>query len=662
VTVASSNVVRTREHLSEVVDWFGRQDTLVFDVETLGEYRGEPTRNEVAWIGLAGPQRAVAIPMGHPNGSRLVKAATKRKNKDTGKFDIFPPVYDDPPEQLRPSEVFDALYPLLFNDRITKVAHNAVFDLVSVAKYYDGEIPAGPHSDTIVLQWLLNENLHTLKLKALVNKYYGADYDKEDVGKKIENHPFNAVAHYLFMDCRYTWLLWRRYNPQFAKQQLERVRRMEEALIPVLCRMKMAGTDIDMDVLTELDKRLGEEIVQAEADFYRAAGKKINLGSAPQKANLLFGPKEDGGQGLKATVLTPGGQKKRRAGIKLLPVDYTTQAEHLEAFVGNPVVDNLLHYQELDKLHGTYVTGYLGDPENPKRPCRIYDGKIHADLVQYGTVTGRFSCREPNLQNVPRPDTTHGKQIRGLFIAPRGKKLIVADYGQVELVVLAHFCGAGALFDGFYKGIDPHSATAAALIGQDPQKFMDRVRAGDPQALKLRQVAKGINFAVVFGAGSAKVASMAGISVQEAEKFLKVHRRAFPEIYRLKKQIVEDCRSCWPPHVTTLLGRKRRLPTIHSRSDSERWKAERQAVNSRIQGSAADLIKVAMLRLDARLEDEMDLILSVHDELVTVCAEEDADRCASLVRDAMLGTEIQKLVKVPLSADVKIVDRWSEAK
>ena len=270
------------------------------------------------------------------------------------------------------------------------------------------------------------------------------------------------------------------------------------------------------------------------------------------------------------------------------------------------------------------------------------------------------NCREPNLQNVPRPGTENGKKVRGLFIAKPGEKLAVADYGQIELVVLAHFCGYGALFDGFFHGVDPHSATAAALIGEDPRTFMARVKAGDPDALALRQVAKGINFAVVFGAQPSKVASMAEIPVKEAEHFLSVHERAFPEIYDLKRDIIRQCRK--DRYVTTLLGRRRRLPTIYARNEWERLKAERQAVNSKIQGSAADLIKIAMVRLDKSLEDGMDLVLSVHDELVVRTPEDRAEQCGGIMRNAMLGKEIQALVKVPLTADLKIVDRWSEAK
>jgi DNA polymerase-1 len=305
---------------------------------------------------------------------------------------------------------------------------------------------------------------------------------------------------------------------------------------------------------------------------------------------------------------------------------------------------------------------YLGDPEDKDKPCRIFDGRIHADFVQYGTVTGRFSCREPNLQNIPRPDTELGKKIRGLFVAPPGYKLVVADYGQIELVVLAHFIGRGDLYKGFHNGVDPHSATAAALMGVDPQEFMRRVKEGDRTCIDFRQVAKGINFAVVYGAGPDKVASMAGITVKEAKRFMEMHQKMFPEIYRFKEEVIRVCRSRRPPHIRTLLGRKRRLPLILSQNNGLRMGAERQAVNSLIQGSAADLIKLAMIRLNAALPDEMRLILSVHDELVTLCPEDRAEECAGLVREAMLGEGIQKLLRVPLSSDVKIVDRWSEAK
>jgi len=645
-------VVLTRDHLDRVVDYFLQQDAFVFDIESMGENRNVPTQNEVVWIALATEGMSVVIPFGHPNGNTLIKPATKKKNKVTGKFDPVPAVFSAPPKQLRPSEVFDALRPLFFSD-IIKIAHNATFDLLSVAKYF-GAIPTGPKHDTIVMQHLLNENLNSKGLKDLTERYYGVTYDHENVGKCIENHPFGVVAHYAFMDARYTWLLWKRLLPLIDRANLREVFELElndgkTGVIDVLCAMGAAGAYVDEETLESLKAELTDRLIEIEGRIYKAAGQKFNINSTPQKQQILYGPKSEGGQGLTPFKRTAKGAP-------------STDSDSLEAHKGNPLIDALLEYAEINKLLGTYVLGYLGEEGNPKKPRRIYDGRIHADLVQYGTVTGRFSCREPNLQNIPRPSTELGKKIRGLFIAPPGMKMVVADYGQIEMMLLAHFAGPGPLYHGIHNGMDPHSATAAALKGMDVKEFMERKEAGDKEIAAARQVAKGINFAVVYGAGPDKVASMAEISLKEAKRFLKIHQEQFPEVYRFKKKVVETCRSRKPPHVVTLLGRKRRLPTIWSSDQGLRGQAERQAVNSLIQGSAADIIKLAMIRLHDTLPEDMQLILSVHDELVTLCPEDRAEHCAELVHEAMLGEGIQSLVNVPLDSDLKIVDRWSEAK
>jgi DNA polymerase-1 len=413
--------------------------------------------------------------------------------------------------------------------------------------------------------------------------------------------------------------------------------------------------------MRELVKDMSALLVDIEGRIYKAAGQRFNLNAPAQKAAVLYAPKSEGGQGLKPLKPTDGGKKKRDAGLELEWKDYSTDSDSLDKHPNNEVVKAMLEYAEVSKLL-SYPVAYLGDPEDKDKPCRIFDGRIHADFVQYGTVTGRFSCREPNLQNIPRPDTDLGKRIRGLFVAPPGYKLVVADYGQIELVVLAHFIGRGDLYKGFHNSVDPHSATAAALMGVDAKEFMARVKAGDRKCIDFRQVAKGINFAVVYGAGPEKVASMAGITVKEAKKFMETHQKLFPEIYKFKEDVIRVCRSRRPPYIRTLLGRKRRLPLILSSNNGLRMGAERQAVNSLIQGSAADLIKLAMIRLNNRLPDEIRLILSVHDELVVLAPEDRAEEAAALVKEAMLGEGIQKLLRVPLSSDVKIVDRWSEAK
>jgi DNA polymerase I-like protein with 3'-5' exonuclease and polymerase domains len=602
---------------------------------------------------------AVAIPFGHPNGDVLISKATRKKNKETGKFDAIAAVYDEPPEQMTPSEVFSILKPLFFSDRM-KIAHNATFDLISTAKYW-GEIAPPEYSDTIVLQWLLDENMKQKGLKDLVKKYYKVDYDQENVGKQVEAHPFSKVAHYAYMDAKYTWLLWKQFQRRIEQGSLTNVRRLEMEVLGVLLDMGVTGAPVDVEAMEDLVRDMSARLVDIEADIYRAAGQRFNLNAPAQKAKVLYAPKADGGQGLKPLKPTDGGKKKRDAGQELTFADFSTDSDSLEKHPNNPVVKAMLSYSEVSKLID-YPIAYLGVEGDPKKPCRIFDGRIHADFVQYGTVSGRFACREPNLQNIPRPDTELGKRIRGLFVAPEGYKMVVADYGQIELVVLAHFIGRGDLYKGFHNGVDPHSATAAALMGIDPQEFVRRVKAGDRECIDFRQVAKGINFAVVYGAGPDKVASMAGISVKEAKRFMEIHQKMFPEIYKFKEDVIRVCRSRRPPYIRTLLGRVRRLPMILSANNGLRMGAERQAVNSLIQGSAADLIKLAMIRLNNLLPDDMRLILSVHDELVVLAPAEKAEECAELVREAMLGEGIQKLLRVPLSSDVKIVDRWSEAK
>jgi DNA polymerase-1 len=242
--------------------------------------------------------------------------------------------------------------------------------------------------------------------------------------------------------------------------------------------------------------------------------------------------------------------------------------------------------------------------------------------------------------------------------------LVVADYGQIELVVLAHYVGMGALYKGFFQGIDPHTMTAATVFQQDPEDLQRRVDAGDPEAKHMRQQAKAINFAVVYGAGPVKVASMAKVKERRAREILDIHQTAFPEIYDFKDQSLRVARSRKPPSLTTLMGRKRRIPTLMSREPKIRSRAERQMINSLIQGSAADLIKLAMVRLHTGLVDSGlgDIILTVHDEVVVRCPEENSDKVSEIVREAMTGSGIQDWVKVPLNIDLKVVDRWADAK
>lgn len=668
-------VILTVEELKEQVEYFLTQPAFVFDIESVDgimpETRGVPAYCRVVWLSLATYGRTITIPMGHPNGDVLLQRSYKKKNKETGKFDSFPAIYDAPPVQLKPSVVYEILRPLFFHPEILKIAHNATTDFVALEKYF-GAIPCGPVCDTMTLQWLVNENIGSLEgggpkrpmdkgLKTLTDWYFKVKYDKNDTGKCIEIHPFSEVAAYGMLDTRYTWLLYLLLVQLCQAEAVELHRALEERLTEVLFPMNLIGAPMDVEALEQLRDDLTLELEKLEGNVYRAAGKVFNINSPQQKQDILYGFKKDGGQGLKPTKLTKGGRKKKKDGLPITIRDYSTDKEALEDYASNPVVKALLEYSEVDKLLSTYVIGYLGVEGDPDKPRRIFNGRIHAALVQNGTVSSRFSCRNPNLQNIPRPSSPLGNRVRGLFKAPKGYKLVVADYAQIEYRVLAHFIGKGVLFDGFWAGIDAHKATAMAMYGCT----LDEVTK------EMRQHSKALGFGVLFGSGPEKLASMLGCSLDKANELLEEYANNQPEVVRFKKYVINEARKRETPHIRTITGFKRRVWDLNHEWFGPRGRAERQVFNSLIQGSAAGIIKTAMVRVHEALllanaghekADHIHLILSVHDELVLQAPEWRAQEAKLLLEEAMAGEEMQKMLKVPLEAGALIVDRWSEAK
>lgn len=586
---------------------------------------------------------AIVVPFGHPIGTQITGYHKEPRLCTDGKTRNYTvPDYEPPPKQIPKANVFDILRPLFFREDIIKSAHGAVYDITACAKDF-GEVIPQPFNCTVVQSWLLDENRRRHGLKYLTKDLYEFYYDDEEVGRCVEKYPFDKVAHYSYCDAVYAEILRERFTPQISEQRLDRVYALEMDILNVLVGMRLAGAHVDVPRLVELREELSIEREEREKLVFKAAGCEFNLNSPQQKQKILFGSKRKGGQGLTPWKLTDTGKKQKKAGEEI--TGWSTDDEALESFPTNPVAVSLREYNEVHKLLSTYVLAYLGDPAKGKEP-QVYDDRIHADFVQYGTNTRRFSCRDPNLQNIPRPDTDLGKLIRGVWCADPGWKLIVGDYGQIELVIFAHYCGSGALYDGFMEGLDPHAVTADKLDIE-------------------RQMGKTLNFSMSYGAGMYKVASMLKVDVDLAREILKSHRREFPEIYELKDYIIEVCRSRKPvPYVRTLFGGLRRLPDINSNQDGLRYRAERQAVSAVIQGSAADLIKLAMVRADSMLAaiPGAHLVLTVHDEIVLTAPEEHAEEAADVLHEAMLGPDIQSLVKVPLTSDIKIVDRWSEAK
>ena len=645
--VALSNIVTEPDHLREVVERIRRTPQVIFDCETrpgmgvkieeppgttayneaIKFYSLNPRLNEVYWLSLATLGVCVAIPMGHPNGEQVgTQPAPLRPGTKSTKRVV--PKFAPPPPQMEPAQVFDICKPLFFDTDVRKVNHNVKFDALTISKYY-GALIVPPYADTVVQAHLINEN-RPLDLGALTKELFKYQYEK--LGKNLQAESFSRAATYSWLDAKYDWLIYRHNAGLITAEELDEYWGFECDVTEVLTEMEWVGVPVRQDEVADLDVWLREEMDRLQAELWSEAGREFSLSSPVDKGWFIFEHCEH-----EPWMQTP---KKKEPSLA---------KEHLQSFTHDERVARLMEYESLAKLYSTYVLNFAK---------YSYKGRIHANFKQAGTVTGRFSCGEPNLQNVPKPDTEVGKRLREMFWAGKDDEcLVVGDYSQIELRVLAYYSGDPTMCAAFEAGEDIHQASANTL-GCD------------------RSIAKNINFAIPFGAGYKKVAAMGGgkFSIRTAKKFYNKHREDFPTVWEFIEKTRRDCRRYKPHEVRTILGRKRRLPQIRFiNSDDERLsglglKAERQAVNTRIQGSAADLIKMAMIRLHDMLDDDMHIILQVHDELVVTTPREKADRCLEIMREAMEGPEMQILlnpdgsIRVPVTANIKIVDRWSEAK
>ncbi|HEX9940579.1 MAG TPA: DNA polymerase I [Thermoanaerobaculia bacterium] len=401
---------------------------------------------------------------------------------------------------------------------------------------------------------------------------------------------------------------------------------IEAPLVPVLLRMEEAGILLDVDYLKGMSAELGEELASLEEEIYKQAGERFNLNSPQQLGFVLFEK-----MGLPAIKRT---QKTK---------SYSTGAETLEELGrrGYPIAQLLLRYRELIKLKSTYVDA-LPEMVGP-------DGRIHTRFNQAVAATGRLSSANPNLQNIPIR-TELGQRIRRAFVAPPGQVLLVADYSQIELRILAHIADEGALIDAFAAGEDIHRATAATVLGVAPEL----VNA------EQRRAAKTINFGILYGMSAFGLSQELGISTKEADRFIHAYMDRYPGVKRYIEETLAKAEK--EGKVETLYGRVRWLPDIQSKNWNLRENARRMAINARIQGTAADILKLAMIAVDRRLRDEQPgarLLLTVHDELVLEVPEEQAEPVARIVKAEMEGVAD---LKVPLVVDTGWGGSWYEAK
>jgi DNA polymerase I-like protein with 3'-5' exonuclease and polymerase domains len=658
------NIITTQEQLEELVNHYLKVDAFAYDVETVGTRRGDTPVNEVLWITLATHGRADVIPMGHPHGKLLdviypltgqgekrvengLPARPSDYSRDAKKADY---VFSEAPLQLFPAEVFKTLQPLMFNPDVLKVGHNLLFDLTSIAKYYGGNYPVGPYFDTMIGSFILdNKNKNKVGLADCLAREFGYQMVK-GVGKEVEKHSYEDVAKYAYLDAKYTFLLWKNLAPRIIGSKIDKVMKLEMDVLNVLCSMKLAGAPIDMIVLQELYDTLLVDLEGAKAEIFKTAGRQFNMNSNQEKQFLLYSPKAEGGRGLSPKVLTLKGNSRDKEGKELTYSDYSVSAEALEPYRDkDPLVTALLTYADINKLLTTYVVPYLGGEVTrttggkakiEHKDSLLIDGKIHCDFIQHGAETGRFSSRNPNLQNVPAPHTAHGRAIRNLFIAPEGYKLVVADYSQIEPRIIASMSEDPIMMDNYLNNRDIYT-TVGETMGVD------------------RKAGKVLVLSMAYGVGPDKIAKSIGCSVTEAKNLLHDFSKTFSAVNKYRLKVLAVTRASNPPFVYTLLGRRRYLPDINSNDRGFKAAAERQAFNTRIQGSAADIIKLAMVRAHGLLPTESKLILTVHDELVTLCPDYLVKETEEAIRAAM---EDINILNVPLIADITTVQRWGEAK
>jgi len=402
---------------------------------------------------------------------------------------------------------------------------------------------------------------------------------------------------------------------------------IEQPLVPVLARMEIAGVAVDRGTLASLSKEFGERLAVLEGKIHEASGEAFNIGSPPQLGRILF--EKLAYPSLKKTAKT----KAYATGSDVL--------EELASLGTGPVPGLVLEWRELSKLKGTYVDTL---PEFIAK-----DGRIHTRYDQAVAATGRLSSNEPNVQNIPVRTET-GRSIRRAFVAPAGRLLVTADYSQIELRILAHLSEDEALLDVFRRGEDIHRATAAKMFSVP----LERVTADQ------RRSAKTINFGILYGMGAFALAGQLGVPRAEAKEFIAAYFDRFPKVRACLDGVLEKARETG--RTETIFGRVRPIPGLSDRNHAVRANAERMAMNAPFQGSAADLIKRAMITLDAALSREIAsarLLLQVHDELVLECDAADADAVAALARRTMEGAAS---LAVPLTVDIGRGATWAEAK
>jgi len=539
--------------------------------------------------------------------------------------------YPGAPVQMERAAVLDALRPLLTDPAIEKIGQHGKYDLHVLRRH--GVEVAGYAQDTLLESFVLNSGSARHDLDSLARRYLGYDTVKyEDLcGKGAKQIAFAHVAlddatGYAAEDADITLRLHRVLAPKLAAEPgLESVYRdIEMPLVPVLARIEANGVRVDADELRRQSADLSRRMLAAQRKATELAGRSFNLDSPKQLQALLFDE-----LGLPAVVKTPTGQP-------------STNEEALEAIAEQHELPRvILEYRGLAKLRSTY-TDKLPDMIHPDT------GRVHTSYHQAGAATGRLSSSDPNLQNIPIR-TEDGRRIRRAFVAPPGRKLVACDYSQIELRIMAHLSGDPGLVGAFESGVDVHRATAAEVFGRK----LEEVTGNE------RRAAKAINFGLMYGMSAFGLARQLSIGRGEAQDYIALYFSRYPGVRDYMEATRRQARD--KGYVETVFGRRLYLDYINAGSQGQRAGAERAAINAPMQGTAADIIKRAMVSVDRWLSNHADralMILQVHDELVFEVDADFVDPLIGQVRALMAGAAT---LAVPLEVDCGVGDNWDQA-
>ncbi|MBE0410552.1 MAG: DNA polymerase I [Anaerolineales bacterium] len=597
-------IVNTHQGLQDLVSRLNNSKLVAVDTETTST---DQMKARLVGISLAvEDNEAYYIPVGHIGGKG---------------------------DQLPLETVIDGLRAILVDERLKKIGHNIKYDFVVLNRY---GLKISPLSfDTMIAEWLVNPASRNLGLKNLVWVRLGQQMTEIDEligkGKKQINMAeveIEAAASYAADDAAVLLKLMPLLTEELRNSGAETLfLEIEMPLISVLADMEMTGIVVDTDFLTRMSGELKERLVTIEDKIYTSVGSPFNLNSPQQLSKALFD---------QLGLAPPDRRQRTASGF------YSTAVDVLESLKGShPVVDWILEYRELSKLKSTYVDA-LPSQVNPETK------RIHTSYNQTGSVTGRIASSEPNLQNIPIR-TELGRQVRRAFIPKEDHLLLSVDYSQVELRIVAHMAEDEAMIASFQADQDIHAATAAAIFGI-PLAAVDSTQ---------RSHAKAINFGLIYGMSPFGLTRYTNLTLAEAEDFVKAYFEKFPGVKRyldgMRRKAAED------GFVETLLGRRRYFPGLKNQTNHNiRQREEREAINAPIQGTAADIMKIAMLRVPPALHEaglSAKMLLQVHDELVLECPLEEMQETAALVSQVMQDAYE---LKVPLKTEARTGRNWYE--